>query len=129
MTNETAVDLWAQEKGHYRWTIEHVLPQGANLPQGWLDMLGGADQAKDAQESHAHRLGNLTITAYNSTLGNKSFVEKRDRKDSEGRHIGYRNNLSLNEDLKGRQSWGVAAIEARTSDLVDRVVKRFPLQA
>lgn len=129
MTNETAVDLWAQEKGHYRWTIEHVLPQGANLPQGWLDMLGGADQAKDAQESHAHRLGNLTITAYNSTLGNKSFVEKRDRKDSEGRHIGYRNNLSLNEDLKDRQSWGVAAIEARTSDLVDRVVKRFPLQA
>ncbi|MBP7918675.1 MAG: DUF1524 domain-containing protein, partial [Prevotella sp.] len=26
---------------------------------------------------YTHKIGNLTITGYNSTLGNKSFLEKR----------------------------------------------------
>ena len=29
MTKETSTDLWRQEKGHFVWTIEHILPQGA----------------------------------------------------------------------------------------------------
>jgi Protein of unknown function DUF262/Protein of unknown function (DUF1524) len=77
MTKETWTDLWAQEKaqekGHFVWTIEHILPQGANLPDAWKQMLGGAKAAAAAQEVDVHRLGNLTITAYNSTLGNKSL--------------------------------------------------------
>lgn len=32
MTKETRTDLWAQENRHYVWTIEHVLPQGPNVP-------------------------------------------------------------------------------------------------
>ncbi|WP_338752257.1 GmrSD restriction endonuclease domain-containing protein [Janibacter alittae] len=28
MTKETEVDLWRQEKNHFVWTIEHILPQG-----------------------------------------------------------------------------------------------------
>ena len=48
MTKETWTDLWAQEKGHFVWTIEHILPQGANLPDAWKDMLGGADAAAAA---------------------------------------------------------------------------------
>ena len=83
MTKETWKDLWAQEKGHFVWTIEHILPQGANLPDAWKQMLGGAEAAAAAQEADVHRLGNLTITAYNSTLGNKSFADKRDRTDSQ----------------------------------------------
>lgn len=126
MTKETWKDLWAQEKGHYVWTIEHILPQGANLPDSWKEMLGGAELAAQAQEVDVHRLGNLTITAYNSTLSNKSFAEKRDRTDSQGRAIGYRNGLKLNEQLAGKDSWTVADISARTSKLADLVVERFP---
>nr|WP_272902429.1 HNH endonuclease family protein [Brevibacterium daeguense] len=127
MTRETKVDLWRQEKNHFVWTIEHILPQGENLPQAWQEMLGSPEAAAQAQEEHRHRLGNLTITAYNSNLGNKSFVEKRDRQDSKGRFIGYRNGLSLNTELSSRDSWPADDIERRTSALADKVIERFPL--
>jgi hypothetical protein len=127
MTKETWRDLWVQEKGHFVWTIEHILPQGSNLPKGWLDMLGGREAAAMAQEKHVHRLGNLTITAYNSTLSNKSFVDKRDRTDPQGRLIGYRNGLTLNADLATSESWTSADIENRTNELASKVVARFPL--
>lgn len=128
MTKETWTDLWAQEKGHFVWTIEHILPQGPNLPRAWIDALGGPESAARAQLAHVHQLGNLTITAYNSTLGNKSFMEKRDRTDARGNPIGYRNRLSLNSGLAAKQSWNVADIEERTRTLTDKIVARFPLQ-
>ena len=120
MTKETWTDLWTQEKGHFVWTIEHILPQGVNLPDAWKQMLGGAEAAAEAQEMYVHRLGNLTITAYNSTLGNKSFTDKRDRTDTKGRFIGYRNGLALNKSLATKESWTVADIEARTRKLAEQ---------
>lgn len=126
MTKETRVDLWRQEKDHFVWTIEHILPQGENLPAAWQEMLGGKEAAARVQEEHRHRLGNLTITAYNSNLGNKSFVEKRDRQDSNGRPIGYRNGLSLNAELVSKDSWTASDIEERTNALADKVIARFP---
>lgn len=127
MTKETWTDLWLQEKGHFVWTIEHVFPQGENIPPSWQAMMGGPEAAAEALQKHVHRLGNLTITAYNSNLGNKSFAEKRDRTDAQGRHIGYRNGLALNTELKDRESWTVEDIEERTKKLVDEVIARFPL--
>lgn len=127
MTKETWTDLWAQENRHYVWTIEHILPQGPHLPDAWKQMLGGADAAARAQEADVHRLGNLTITAYNSTLSNKSFMDKRDRTDAKGRFIGYRNGLALNATLAAKEVWTVADIEARTKELASRAIARFPL--
>lgn len=127
MTKETEVDLWRQEKNHFVWTIEHILPQGENLPIAWQAMLGGKAFAAQVQEEHKHRLGNLTITAYNSNLGNKSFVEKRDRQDSKGRQIGFRNGLSLNAGLSLKDSWTADDIDKRTASLADKVIHRFPL--
>lgn len=127
MTKESSVDLWRRENKHYIWTIEHILPQGENLPSAWIEMLGGPTMATDVQSKHVHRLGNLTITGYNSTLSNKSFSEKMQRRDTEGRSIGYENGLSLNSDLAGKEVWRAAEIEARTEQLADRVVARFSL--
>jgi hypothetical protein len=127
MTKETRTDLWAQENRHYVWTIEHILPQGPNLPDAWKQMLGGADAAAQAQEVDVHRLGNLTITAYNSTLGNKSFGDKRDRTDAKGRFIGYRNGLALNATLATKEVWAVDDIDARTKELASCAIARFPL--
>jgi hypothetical protein len=127
MTKETRTDLWAQENRHYVWTIEHILPQGPNLPDAWKQMLGGADAAAQAQEMDVHRLGNLTITAYNSTLGNKSFGDKRDRTDAKGRFIGYRNGLALNATLATKEVWTVDDIDARTKELASSAIARFPL--
>lgn len=127
MTKETEVDLWRQEGNRFVWTIEHILPQGENLPRAWQEMLGGEEVAAQVQEEHRHKLGNLTMTVYNSNLGNKSFIEKRDRQDSEGRNIGYRNGLSLNTGLATLESWTADDIDERTTALADKVIARFPL--
>ena len=91
-------------------------------------MLGGREEAARAQDEHRHKLGNLTVTQFNSNLGNKSFQEKRDRKDSEGRFIGYKNGLSLNEVLAQRSIWTSADIREKTESLAERILKRFPLE-
>ena len=128
-TKETAVDLWAMEGKLYVWTIEHIFPQGANIPETWIGMIanGNKDSAKELQEKYAHQLGNLTISGFNSVLGNKSFEEKRDRKDRNGKYVGYKNGLFLNRQLAAKDTWTVHDIEERTRSLVDEVLALFSL--
>ena len=120
--------LWERyPSGNYVWTIEHVFPQGENIPASWVDMIGGGDKAKaqEIQAAYVHTLGNLTITGYNSKLSNMPFIEKRDRKDSNGSNVGYRNGLNLNDDLVSVDSWTKEQIEARTEKLVKLALKAF----
>lgn len=128
MTKENKQDLWARESKRFIWTIEHILPQGDNLPDSWQEMLGGPDIAADVQATHVHKLGNLTISGYNSSLGNKSFLEKKNRTDSKGRAIGYRNNLNLNVDVVSADDWTAENIEARTLRLSKEILATFPLR-
>ncbi len=130
MTKETWVDLWRLEGKRFMWTIEHIFPQGENIPQHWVNMIANGDKqkAKELQQDYVHKLGNLTISGFNSTLGNKSFEEKRDRTDREGRTVGYNNGLKLNEDLATAQNWSVEQINHRTKNLVQEVVELFKMQ-
>ena len=129
MTKETFRNLWETQKSGEKlifvWTIEHILPQGERLPASWIDMLGGTEKAAEIQDKFTHTLGNLTITAFNSALGNKSFEDKRDRRDNNGRFVGYRNGLSLNEGLVGEAAWSDEQISARTNALVAEVKSLF----
>lgn len=132
MTRETRKDLWERVtqgggKRVYLWTIEHVLPQGSALPETWIADLGGVERAQEIQERSAHKLGNLTLSGYNSTLSNKSFADKRDRTDKQGRPVGYRNGISLNETLARSVSWSEADIDARTEELVPQILDLFTL--
>lgn len=92
MTRETLVDLWRFESKQFVWTIEHIFPQGENIPTSWVTMIADGDtqKAREFQQSHVHRLGNLTISGFNSSLGNKSFEDKRDRTDKQNRFVGYK---------------------------------------
>ena len=130
MTKETWVALWRSENKQFVWTIEHIYPQGENIPQPWITMIAGGNEkkAKEIQQTHVHKLGNLTISGFNSVLGNKSFEEKRDRTDRQGRAVGYKNGLKLNEDLANATGWSVNQIEARTKKLVHQITKEFKLQ-
>lgn len=130
MTKETWVDLWKYEGKLFVWTIEHIFPQGDNIPASWVTMIAGGDgkKAKSIQETHVHKLGNLTISGFNSALGNKSFKDKRDRKDALGRSVGYKNGLKLNADLAEADSWSVEQIEARSDLLVGQVMSMFALK-
>jgi uncharacterized protein with ParB-like and HNH nuclease domain len=56
-------------------TIEHILPQ--TLTRAWKDELGD-----DPEKTHSRLLdtfGNLTLTAYNSELGNLEFSKKQEK--------------------------------------------------
>ncbi|MCV7058218.1 DUF262 domain-containing protein [Mycolicibacterium gilvum] len=127
MTKETYRDLWERDGKHFKWTIEHILPQGLNLPKEWVTMLGGVTQASAIQQQHVHRLGNLTITGYNSTLSNRSFHSKKIRKDAKGNYVGFKNRLPLNDDVVQATEWTAVEIDERTEKMAKQVLKIFPL--
>lgn len=138
---EKFVDVWERdEKKNYIWTIEHIMPEGnkkaENIPEKWIDMIRSGnkgykdhtdEQIKDLVKSYRHKIGNLTLTGYNSSLGQKSFVEKRDRKDNDGNYIGYKNKLDLNEDLEKEDEWTIAKIDERTNKLVNEIMEELKL--
>ena len=120
--------LWERyASGNYVWTIEHIFPQGKNIPDEWVKMVADGDMSKaiEVQEKQVHTLGNLTITGYNSKLSNMPFVTKRDRKDAYGANVGYRNGLNLNDELVNTDTWTSEQIQERTDKLVGLTLKTF----
>ena len=130
MTDESNNTLWDRYgSGNYIWTIEHIFPEGENIPQDWVDMIADGDKAK-AQEylyEYTHKLGNLTMTGYNSALSNYSFEKKRDRVDKQGNYIGYKNHLSINSDIANKDKWTTQDIIDRTDKLVKQLLEIFKL--
>ena len=142
-TREYAPDLWQRNPNNetFVWTIEHVFPEGENIPKTWIDMIGAGDKdkAQEIQVEVVHLLGNLTLSAYNSSLSNRSFSNKQDlstRKiEKQELKIGYKNGLSLNNlyfDLAGvKQSlstidnWTKDSIIARTEKMVEKLIEIF----
>jgi len=129
MTKETKVDLWQTINKKNVWTIEHIFPQGENIPESWINMIanGDVEKAKEYQEQYVHTFGNLTITGYNSTLSNRPFIEKRERKDKDGLDNGYRNGLNLNADVVTCDEWTIDQIIKRTDRLVREILSVFAL--
>ena len=120
--------MWERDGRSYVWSIEHVFPQGEDIPDCWVEMMAGGDRGKaeKIQQSHVHKLGNLTLSGYNSNLGNKSFEEKQ-KAEKNGEPIGYKNGLRINSDLKNRKTWDAEAIDTRTQKMVDQAMRLFHL--
>jgi len=131
-TKETKRDLWQKDdKGKFLWTIEHVFPEGENIPPDWAKMIanGEIEEAKKAQIAWVHKIGNLTITVFNSKLSNLSLEKKRDRKDDKnGAWIGYKNGLFLNKELANKNKWLVEDISDRTDILVKLTLNKFKVE-
>lgn len=133
MTKETWTDLWEYkqyEKSNnqvFIWTIEHIFPEGERIPQEWVDMIadGDRERANEYLQKYVHKLGNLTVTGYNSALSNYSFEQKRDRTNKEGKFIGYKNGLEINRELAAKERWTVKDIVDRTERLVEEVTEMF----
>jgi hypothetical protein len=138
---EYSPDLWLRnDKGHFVWTVEHVLPQTENLPDHWVQMIaeGNKQKASEIQDKFVHQLGNLTLSGYNSDLSTAAFEKKqqlsKDRSFLGHKiDIGYKNNLKLNNikfnvnlvdmSLSDAPTWNEKTIHARTCALVDVVIK------
>jgi uncharacterized protein with ParB-like and HNH nuclease domain len=85
--------------------VEHVMPQTLN--DEWRRTLG-----PEAERIHAaclHRLGNLTLSAYNQELWNHPFATKRQRY--------AQSNIVLTRELGDYSQWGEADIEKRGRQL------------
>lgn len=136
MDKEKWTNLWTRDdNGKLVWTIEHIFPEGQNIPDCWVDMIAGGDStlAKQYLENYVHNIGNLTITGYNSSLSNLSFIEKRERtykpkdKDKNVVIAGYKNSLSINYEIAKKDSWTIADIQQRTDTLVKEILDMYRL--
>lgn len=97
------------------FSIEHVMPQNEDLRPEWRTMLGSAWQA--VQETWLHRLGNLTLTGYNSTYSDRPFTEK---KMIAG---GFNDSpLRLNKFIREQSTWDATTIEQRGKQLAEKAI-------
>jgi uncharacterized protein with ParB-like and HNH nuclease domain len=127
-TREIYTNFYSRDKKKFIWTIEHVFPQGENIPQHWVDMVtnGDREEANKVRKNYVHKLGNLTLTGYNSQLSTKHLKDKQDKK-KEGKNVGFKNGLFLNEKLKDTPTWIKTDIENRTNMLVGKALALFKL--
>lgn len=129
-TKEIYTDLWQRNPrdNKYIWTIEHVFPEGQNIPKDWVDMIANGDTvlAQEYLVKYTHKLGNLTLTGYNQNLSNLSFEKKMNRK-KDGKDVGYKNGLFLNQMIALKDKWEIKNIEHRTDELVKTAMKLFSL--
>ncbi|TSA79963.1 DUF262 domain-containing protein [Deinococcus detaillensis] len=113
-------------------TIEHILPQNSNLSAPWRKALG-EDDWREIQTRLVHTLGNLTLTAYNSELGDRSFEDKKtlpikagDTEES-AQPKGYKfSRLVLTHELCDKSEWNATEIEARGQRLAKAALTLFP---
>lgn len=101
------------------YSIEHVLPQNEKLPEAWRSMLGPDWQ--NIQQTWLHRLGNLTLTGYNSRYSDRPFDEK---KTIEGGFA--ESSVRLNQDIRDASQWTKAEIERRGQRLARRALSIWP---
>lgn len=101
------------------YTIEHIMPQNPNLSKDWKSELG-ADWQR-IHQTYMHTLGNLTLTAYNSQLSDRPFMEKRDMKG------GFAESpLRLNRELAKIETWNEIEIQKRADILAKHAIKVWP---
>ena len=94
-------------------TIEHVMPQNPDLSEKWQEELG--ENWREVHEKYLHTIGNLTLTGYNSELGDRSFREKQEIPG------GFRDSpLRLNRSLAEAERWNKIAIEDRAEMLSEK---------
>ncbi len=99
------------------YSIEHIMPQ--TLTAEWRAELGV--NAVSIHKEWLHRLGNLTLTAYNSKYSNSSFAQKCTME-----HGFAHSSLRLNRDIAEHDHWGRQEMEQRTAVLVAKALKLWP---
>lgn len=102
-------------------SIEHIMPQNKNLSMSWQKMLG--ENWQSVHEKYLHTLGNLTLTGYNSELGDKPFEKKKEKLEETITHIAV-----LYRDVKDKSEWNSVNMEKRAKRLAEIILKLFPIE-
>lgn len=104
------------------FTIEHVIPQNEELCKEWQTMLG--PDWKTVQEVWLQRLGNITLTGYNSKYSDRPFTDKKTIEDGFNE-----SSLRLNKFIREQASWTAMEMEKRGKDLAAKAVGIWPTLA
>jgi len=106
-------------------SIEHILPQGEEtLTVDYWKARFTLEQFRH----NRHRLGNLTITDWNSSLGNKGFCDKKGLPTAAPTARVYRNSKWISErDLIVYPEWTEKEIDERQLRLKDFAMQRWAL--
>ena len=99
------------------YSIEHIMPQG--LTDEWRCMLG--ENADSVHGQWLHRLGNLTLTAYNPEYSNRSFEEKKTIKGGFNESA-----VRLNQYVRKPSKWTAEQMEERGKMLAKRALEIWP---
>ena len=103
----------------HEYSIEHIMPQSIHGVQDWQRMLG--EDWHDVHATWVHRLGNLTLTAYNATYSNRSFQAK---KEVDGGFL--QSAVRLNQYVREQEQWTEIEIQARGTTLAERALDIWP---
>jgi uncharacterized protein with ParB-like and HNH nuclease domain/predicted transport protein len=101
------------------FTIEHVMPQNEDLRSEWRTMLG--PDWKHIKGIWLHRLGNVTLTGYNSTYSDRPFDVKKtiERGFNESP-------LRLNRFIREQPIWTETQIQERGAQLANKAIGVWP---
>ena len=132
--DKSNIDFWKQKdkRKPEAWNIEHILPQNIKDTAWKKVMINWAEKNSDKRtideihKDYVNKLGNLTLTQYNSEMGNKPFIEKLNLTKG-GKNIGYKNELAegLNKEIIDKAAWTPDEIDARTEILIENILNIF----
>lgn len=92
------------------------MPQNPDKKTDWLLI------DEEIRKQYIHKIGNLTLTCYNSNLSNKSFIDKIFIKENE-KDIGLKSgNVKINEYLMTKNEWSIEDIKNRSEILVNEIM-------
>jgi len=102
-----------------KYSIEHIMPQNPKLTLDWRKMLG--ENWREVQRQWLHRLGNLTLTGYNSSYSDRPFSEKKKIKG------GFEeSSVRLNKFVREQSEWTSVEMERRGKTLANRALSVWP---
>ncbi|GHU27072.1 hypothetical protein FACS1894164_18950 [Spirochaetia bacterium] len=96
-------------------TIEHIMPQ--SLSKTWENELGYSFE--EVHKKYLHNIGNLILTEFNSEIGNKPFVYKKNKLNT--------SSLFFRLDVTNRNSWNETSIIGHQKNMISWFLETFPL--
>jgi hypothetical protein len=119
-----AGSMWFQiGKTDPHYSIEHVYPQ---TPNKWLENLASWGVHRPDMDALLETIGNLTAVtkSHNSSVGNKTFAEKKAFPTREGHGAPLKiNELWIDPAVL---IWGPDQIKARSQQLIEKAINHWP---
>ena len=123
--NQQKVDWesFSKAKKDY-FTIEHILPQSANLDE-WPEF---SQLSEEERYSYLHSLGNLLplSTHRNAAFSNRSFKSKR---EGTGNYSGYTEGSLSEIKVAEKETWSPQQIRERSFQMFEFLEKRWGLNS